>query len=303
MAYRAFTATVAQFLVMSRQFHKSKKKAKNSMKKVLIPLCAVAIFSCQKKDTPATETEIMQIERKIEICTVDSNAILADLLSSRKPIKWFNQPTTPTPPPPTPTPTPTPVPTTTSYNACIYLDFDGEIVNSPYWNNGQTITCLTSGLGPDGIAAVVAKVKANYSLFNVEVTDQLSVYNAAPVNKRQHVIITPTSYWQAGAGGISYIGSILFGDGTPSFVFSDRMYYDANYIGETASHEAGHGVGLFHQSVWTSSCTLGTAYAPNVIMGNSLLGNSGNWTYGTSSQGCNIYQDDQSVLGSTLGLR
>jgi hypothetical protein len=273
------------------------------MKKILIPICAIALFSCQKQDTPSADTETLQVARKTEICTVDSDAILADLKASRKPIKWFNQPTAPTPTPePTPEPTPTPTPTT-NYNACIYLDFDGEIVNSPYWNNGNTITCLSSGLSAEGIAQVLQKVKANYSLYNVEITDQLSVYNAAPVGKRQHVIVTPTSYWQGGAGGISYIGSILFGDGTPSFVFSDRMYYDPSYIGETASHEAGHGVGLFHQSIWTSSCTLSNSYAPNVIMGNSLLGNSGSWTYGTSSQGCNVYQDDRSLLGSTLGLR
>ncbi len=271
------------------------------MKKILIPICALVLFSCQKQDTPPAETETLQVVRKVEICTVDSNAILADLMASRKPIKWFNQPVPPTPTP-TPDPTPTPTPTTT-YNACIYLDFDGEIVNSPYWNNGSTISCLSSGLSADGIAQVLQKVRDNYSLYNVEITDQLSVYNAAPVSKRQHVIVTPTSYWQSGAGGISYIGSILFGDGTPSFVFSDRMYYDPNYIGETASHEAGHGVGLFHQSIWTSSCTLSNSYAPNVIMGNSLLGNSGSWTIGTSSQGCNVYQDDRAMLGSTLGLR
>ncbi len=272
------------------------------MKKILIPICAIALFSCQKQDLPVAESETLQVARKIEVCTVNSDAILADLLGSRKPIKWVNQPVPPAPTTET-TPTTTPTPTTSSYNACIYLDFDGEVVNSPYWNNGSTINCLSSGLSADGIAAVIAKVKANYAQFNVEITDQLSVYNAAPVGKRQRVIVTPTSYWQSGAGGISYIGSILFGDGTPSFVFSDRMYYDPGYIGETASHESGHGVGLFHQSVWTSSCTLSSSYAPNVIMGNSLLGNSGSWTYGPSSQGCNVYQDDRSLLGSTLGLR
>ena len=286
------------------------------MKKLLFPLGLILLFSCQKE--AALDSQIQnpnQQERKIEVCPVDTTSLRNALLMARKPIKWEVPPTTPTTTTTTTTTTsttttsPTTTTTTTTTTppagtyACIYLDFDGQIVTSSYWNNGGTISCASSGLSSTSIAAVLAKVQANYSAYNIIITDQESIYLNANPAKRQRVIITPTSSWYPGVGGISYIGSLTFGDGTPDFVFSDRMYYDANYVGETICHEAGHAVGLSHQSVWSSSCTLLNSYAPNVIMGNSLLGTPGTWTYGTTNIACNNYQDDNGVLTTKLGLR
>ncbi|MEO6406796.1 MAG: hypothetical protein ABIY51_11600 [Ferruginibacter sp.] len=283
------------------------------MKKIIIPALAMFLFSCQKENSNLSTPHLL---RKLEVCTVDTNLISNNLIMAGRSKKWQITPTVPTSTPdptpiptpdptpiPTPDPTPTPTPIPTGTYSCIYLDFDGEIVNSPYWNNGATIECASSGLSIQNIATVLATVQANFAAYNVVVTDQLSVYNAANPSMRQRVIITPTSYWKPNVGGISFINSISFGDGTPSFVFSDRMYYDSYYVGETATHESGHASGLLHQSVWTSSCTLSNAYAPNVIMGNSLLGTTGYWTTGTSSAGCNSYQDDRAILGANLGLK
>ncbi len=282
-------------------------KLKNLMKKIIFPILIISFFSCQKQTDQIISP--VQQERKIEICSVDTTAILNRLVSARRPIKWQVTPTTPTTTTTTTTPTTTTTTTTTSTTltpgtySCIYLDFDGQIVTTAFWNNGNTIACASSGLSATSIAAVLAKVQSNYSAYNVVITDQESVYINANPAKRQRVIITPTSNWYPGVGGISYIGSLTFSDGTPSFVFSDKMYYDASYVGETVCHEAGHSVGLLHQSTWTSTCTLSNVYAPNVIMGNSLLGIPGVWTTGTTNVACNNYQNDRTLLSTKLGLK
>src|SRR5205085_125843 len=95
----------------------------------------------------------------------------------------------------------------TSATATIYLDFDGEHVNTPVWNNGVTINCAASGLNNEQVTEIFNRVSEDYRPFNINITTDLNVFLAAPFDKRMQVIITPTSGWFTGVGGAAYLGS------------------------------------------------------------------------------------------------
>lgn len=273
-------------------------------------LCLLVLASCQK--TAVTEDTAIPKDLTASVCSYDPDLLLANL-RKRKP----NSPTSPTPtdpaptePTPTPTePTPTepvptqPIPTTPtgSNYACILIDFDGEVVNSGYWNGGSTINCAASGLSSAAISEVLSEVRAHYAAYNVVVTYDENVYNVANPMKRRRIIVTPTSSWySAGASGVAFTGSFTWGDQTPAFVFSDRLYYTAHFIAEIVAHEAGHTLGLRHQSSYDANCSLLSSYRSGAVMGNSLNSAQGQWIYGTTTS-CYTYQDDNTMLRNVLG--
>ncbi|HRE06548.1 MAG TPA: hypothetical protein PKX00_13125, partial [Opitutaceae bacterium] len=58
--------------------------------------------------------------------------------------------------------------------AVIYLDFDGEVVTDPAWNNGVTINAAASPLTEAEMTEVWNRVKEDYAPFNIDVTTRLS---------------------------------------------------------------------------------------------------------------------------------
>ncbi len=147
---------------------------------------------------------------------------------------------------------------------------------------------------PETATSVWERSSEDHSLWNINVTTDSNVYNAAAVDKRMRVIITPTSAWYpASAGGVSFIGSLQWGDNTPCFVFSDRLGNISKYIGECVSHELGHTLGLSHQSRWVNGIRTElyhsgtgvtgshTSWAP--IMGVSYYNNNTTHAYGLTS--------------------
>ena len=136
-----------------------------------------------------------------------------------------------------------------SAQAVIFLDFDGHTVNGTSWNYNGPIVCGASGLNNSQITEVFNRVAEDYRPFNVNITTSLSTYTAAPLSGRMRVIITPTSSWFTGVGGVSLTGSFKWGDDTPAFVFCDRLGPNSpKMVGECCSHESGHTLGLSHQS-------------------------------------------------------
>ena len=73
-------------------------------------------------------------------------------------------------------------------------------------------------------------------------------------------------------------------------------------MGNTSSHEFGHGLGLLHYS---TSSGQGTTYLPNAIMATPDLGlNRETWASGTNTAGAG--QDDMAVISrpaNTIGYR
>ncbi len=194
--------------------------------------------------------------------------------------------------------------------ATIYIDFDGETINSAYWNGGNTLVCEPAPLSTLQMTEVFNRVAEDYRPFNVNITTDLSKYIAAPANQRVRIIVTPTSAWRQGVGGVAFTGSFTWGDDTPGFVFTDRLG-SVKAIAECTSHESGHTVGLSHQSKYNGNCQLTetyntgegtgeTSWAP--IMGNSYARNMTGWNNGPTPYGCANTQDNLTIITSQNGF-
>ncbi|MEO6406696.1 MAG: hypothetical protein ABIY51_03730 [Ferruginibacter sp.] len=258
------------------------------MKNIRLLLPLVILVSCQKQsinETQKTPTTISSQSKQLEICYTDPAALL------RIPVIT-----------PDPNRRKFVLPPATGPYSCIYLDFDGETVTNQNWNYGQTIQCAPSGLNSIQMETALEHVRTAYALYNVLVTSSEAEYLAANRYMRIRMIITPTSYWKANVSGIAFNNSITWGDETPAFVFSDRLFYIDQFIGEIAAHEAGHTLSLNHQAVYDANCGLLNSYAPGMIMGNSTNITYGQWTVGTTFT-CNTIQDDGLILRTKLGLR
>jgi len=205
-------------------------------------------------------------------------------------------------------------PTLSSYPtaaATLYLDFDGHDVNSSMWNYGTPFSCLPSLMNDVQITEAFNRVSEDFRPFNINVTTDLAKFLAAPLDKRMRVIITPTSGWYAGVAGIAYVTSFTWGDDTPAFVFSDRLGNDARRVAEAISHESGHTLGLYHQSNWSSNCTLLSSYHTGIgtgeaswgpIMGNAAAKNTTQWNFGPTPNGCSFLQDNLNIITTTNGF-
>jgi len=193
----------------------------------------------------------------------------------------------------------------------LLLDFDGHLVSQTSWNVNGDISCGPANMTTEEAASILNRVSEDFSPFNVTVTADEAIYNAADPYKRMRVIITETYEWFGQAGGTSYLNSFTWGDNTPCFVFSSLLGYDVKKVGEAASHEGGHTLGLRHQAlytdcVYTSEYYSGqgsgeTSWAP--IMGNSYYRNLTTWSNGPNPYGCTALQDDLFLLAGTLGYK
>ena len=195
--------------------------------------------------------------------------------------------------------------------ATIFLDFDGHTVNGTSWNTSGPIYCGGSGLTDVQINEIFNRVAEDYRPFNLNVTTDSAKFLAAPIAQRSRVILTVSSSWYGSAGGVSFVGSFTWGDDTPAFVFSALLSYNTKNIAEAASHEAGHTLGLYHQSVYNASCVKTAEYNPGTgtgeigwapIMGVGYYQNMTLWNIGPNPFGCANTQSDLSVITSYNGF-
>lgn len=194
----------------------------------------------------------------------------------------------------------------TSASAVIFLDFDGHYVSGTMWNVYGPFTCNSSGLNDTQITEVFNRVAEDFRPFNINITTSQTKYNQAPVNRRMRIVITTSHEWYGtGAGGVAYLNSFTWGDDTPAFVFSALFSYNVKNIAEAASHEAGHTLGLRHQSYYDANCVKLSDYnwgqgageigwAP--IMGAGYNQNLTLWHNGPNSISCNNYQTELSII-------
>lgn len=195
--------------------------------------------------------------------------------------------------------------------ATIFLDFDGHYVSSTVWRGGQPIDCLPAPLSDVQITTIFNRVSEDYRPFNVNITTDSTVFLAAPLKQRIRMIVTPTSAWYPGVGGVAYVGSFTWGDDTPGFIFTDKLANKPKYIAECCSHESGHTLGLSHQSSYNTTCGLVATYNEGIgsgeigwapIMGNSYYKNLTSWNDGPTPNGCNAKQDNLSIITSRNGF-
>jgi hypothetical protein len=194
----------------------------------------------------------------------------------------------------------------------VFLDFDGQTVNSTVWNNGFPVFCASPNLNNAMITEAFDRVAEDYRLFNVNITTDSSKYLAAPLNQRIRVVVTPTNFIGGGTAGIAYMNSFIWGDDTPAFVFTDANV-TAKFLGEACSHESGHSLGCAHQVICNNG-VITNGYNPGQgngeigwapIMGYSVDRIFSTWHNGKNSISCND-QDDISIIASRImsgGLR
>ncbi|MES1215163.1 MAG: hypothetical protein ABUT20_06595 [Bacteroidota bacterium] len=270
------------------------------MKNLLFLVC-ICLFSCQKSvDVQQAPKQEEKISKDPQVCdfgitefNTTKRAPVADEFNSMKgkPSGGGNNQTS-----------------TSSGGSVIYLDFDGAYVSGTMWNYSGNLA--SANLTTAQVAEIVNRVSNDYSPFNVTVTTNQADYDAANRYKRIKVIVTETWEWYGKVGGVSYIGSFTWGDNTPSFVFSLLLNYNVKYISEAISHEAGHTLGLYHQSKYDASCTKLSEYNSGVgsgetgwapIMGVGYYQNETLWHNGQSGNGCSSMQDDVAIITSALG--
>lgn len=198
--------------------------------------------------------------------------------------------------------------------ATIFLDFDGHYVSGTIWNNGNPINCAPAAMSEAQITEAFYRVAEDYRPFDVNITTDSTVFLVAPLALRIRIIITPTSAWCPGVGGVAIIGSFTWGNDTPGFVFSDRLGPNSpKMVGECISHESGHTLGLDHQSRYDPlDCNnplqeyhsgVGggeIGWAP--IMGNSYYKNFSNWNNGPTPWGCAATQDNLETIATMNGF-
>lgn len=196
-------------------------------------------------------------------------------------------------------------------NATIFLDFDGHLVEATLWNGGRSFYCESPNLTDAQITEIFHRVSEDFRPFDVNITTDSTVYLAAPLSNRIRVIVTPTSDWYQGVGGVSFTRSFTWGDGTPAFVFPDRLLWSPKIIAECCSHEAGHTLGLSHQAKYNENCSLVTVYNEGTgsgeiawapVMGNSYYRNMTSWNNGPTPNGCYTEQDNLSIITSLNGF-
>lgn len=192
-------------------------------------------------------------------------------------------------------------PPPTGTGGTIYLDFWGGTVSGTMWNTSGSFTVADAGLSQVEIDGILYSVGQHYLPYNVTVTNDINVFNATAIGKRIRIIVTESWEWFGQAGGVAYLGSFFWSDGSPAFVFSKLLNYNPHYISEAAAHEAGHTIYLRHQS----DCTDGVVtnqYSYGKTMGVSYYVPLGAWVTGTSSIACAI-QNDDAMITNAVGKR
>ncbi|HYC39594.1 MAG TPA: M57 family metalloprotease [Chitinophagaceae bacterium] len=194
----------------------------------------------------------------------------------------------------------------------VWLDFDGDVVSNTVWNTSGPIYCAPANLSATDVNTVINHVSNDFSPFNITITTDEAVFNAAPTTRRQKVIITESWEWFGQAGGVSFNGSFSSGTYTPCFVFSSLLSYNIKKIAEAISHETGHTMGLRHQSTYDANCVKTneynygqgsgeTGWAP--IMGIAYYQNLSLWHRGPNTLGCTTIQDDAAVIAALVGYK
>ncbi len=190
----------------------------------------------------------------------------------------------------------------------IYLDFDGQSVSGTSYNTSYNIPVINAApsiMSTANIILIWKRLSEDYRPFDVNITTDSTIFNAAISNKRIRMIVTSTSAWFGSAGGIAYIGSFSWGGNpaTPGFIFENQCAYNPKYIAEACAHEVGHSLSLKHQSTWSagSPCSKTAEYNPGQgsgitswapIMGVGYYKNFTVWHKGTNTTSCSFIQND-----------
>ena len=201
----------------------------------------------------------------------------------------------------------------------IYLDFDGESLTNTGWNDGNE-TIVAGPYDSDGnpgsfsdtergvVQSVWQRVSEDYAPFQIDVTtedpgfDAINRSGSGDANYGTRALITNMSHIAdtCGCGGMGYIGTFDSSSNhayyQPALVFQRGVGSGAKNIGEAASHEVGHNLGLDHDATSTFGYYAGQgAWAP--IMGSGYSKPVTQWSKG-EYLGADNHEDDFVVMAA-----
>ena len=175
--------------------------------------------------------------------------------------------------------------------AVIYCNFEGEVVNQALWST-STINAAPSGLSSGEVAEILKLVAEDYAPFDVNVTNDRSVYDSTPSNKRVMCISTPTDTASPGSGGVAFLDTFV----------DDLVCWDFNLSGDTISHEVGHTLNLDHHGDSSQNApeyhdghaSESRDWGP--IMGSAFEASMVQWSNGNYTSATNNNQDDLDLI-------
>lgn len=204
----------------------------------------------------------------------------------------------------------------------LFLDFDGAPAIAS-WGNYSAPAQATYSQDTDlttysdaeqaQILEIWRRVSEKYSPFDIDVTTE-DPGNRTAMKTLTVVMASDNGTWLGGTyGGYANIDSFATGTGQSTvYVFPKNLGpYAPKFVGECAAHEAGHALGLRHQSTYdangvkTADYSTGTgtgvgSTAP--IMGSSYNTERGLWWRGTTTSATTI-QDDLAVMTTRISYR
>ena len=219
-------------------------------------------------------------------------------------------------------------------NHTIYLDFNGHVTFGTKWNNGATGTFSTPAYSLDAdfknfsstehaaIQEIWARVAEDFAPFDVNVTtyepDLFDLSKGSSSDQRWgvRVVIGGDGAWYndprgTSAAGVAYTDSFNWNDDTPCFVFAGQSW-NANLavVASSASHEAGHTLGLGHDGHTGSGQYYGGrgSWFSEVSWG-PIMGNPGfsqpisltQWSKGDYG-GATNFEDDLAIITTRNGF-
>jgi len=193
----------------------------------------------------------------------------------------------------------------------IYLDFDGHTTSGTAWNGGATIVSAPYTIDGDSafsptelerIQYIWQRVAEDFLPYGVDVTTEdpgveaLRRLGTGDLAWGQRVVVSPTNWYNTGAGGVAYIGSFSWSSDTPCFAFSAQLGTgNEKYTAEAITHEAGHTLGLYHDGVTGGSAYYSghSGWAP--IMGVGYYQSLVQWSKGEYPDANNT-EDDLAIM-------
>jgi hypothetical protein len=205
-----------------------------------------------------------------------------------------------------------------------FLDFNGQHIEGTAWNSPDTgwqpapplafesapydidgDPATFSDIEKQNIQLIWQRVVEDYSIFDIDVTTEepapeaIDRVDEADLTYGARIVVTSKNiiYQYCGCGGMSYVGNfdeaIEHAYFQPAFVHAE-VFSSVKILGEIASHELGHAVGLSHDGSTTAQYYYGQGdWAP--IMGSSYYRPVTQWSNGDYAV-ANNHEDDFSVM-------
>ena len=193
----------------------------------------------------------------------------------------------------------------------LYIDYMAGSVSGTAWNAGTGAPAVINyeNYSYDGdnttfslidlqsMYAGWAETAEDYAPFDVNVTTDLAVYNAASHINKSKIVSTSTN-WR-GSGGVAYVG--IFGLRNDDY-YNIGWTFNSGFssMGMTNAHESGHQMGLSHDGTTSLSYYSGHGnWGP--IMGAPFGKDFVHWNNGSYTN-ANQFQDDVTIIQGRLGL-